>query len=505
MPIKLTIYYGYIIITFARMIYQRNRLRFYATVLFFALAVLVAIAIAVLFLRGVRFDLDQGIVETGVIRINSVPEDVNVFVNGEKYERNGKLVQSVPLGRTTLTLQKEGFTTWEKVVQLDNKEVKDIYAQLFPIELQLTQEIKLPIDSVIYSPDETMAFFVVLDNELPANSGLWKYRLSSTVLNLGSKPEPEKFASLPKELSNQLLLPDFTVKVALDNSTLMFLIPSSKSVLVYNTNGLNDVTDFSAQLGYWPENIDWYKDNETVLINHNGVLFTYNIKNRKQNLLSVGGVLPGSYCLSKDTVYFIDPATKTLASYKDETVKIVSASLYSNQDFVSLQKVSCSADTPEVLLLKTALGIIFIDNAMPFSTIVTTTGEVIDFANNGQSILYKDAERFFSFILKDKSNRTYDSYQKEVKVENVEDLYYSNLSTHIISIQKLTSSNTNVHSLVVMDKEGENSQKILTDRLFIGDSVIIVENGQKMFVGINNGSEESNSAEYSFYSIDLRK
>ena len=108
-------------------------------VTFLILIFFVSAAVVAVFLsQGRRLDGTEGIVITSIINLNTLPEDVNVFINDKKVDRVDGRVENLDPGVVSLKVTKDGYTTWEKQVELQGGVVKDVNVQLFPENLELT-------------------------------------------------------------------------------------------------------------------------------------------------------------------------------------------------------------------------------------------------------------------------------------------------------------------------------------------------------------------------------
>lgn len=87
---------------------------------------LITVPVVIFFVQGYRFDRNSGVfVYSGSVAIKSWPRDIEVFLDGEKYSgKKGGLINETFIinglrpGKYALRCQKEGYTPWEKNIEV---------------------------------------------------------------------------------------------------------------------------------------------------------------------------------------------------------------------------------------------------------------------------------------------------------------------------------------------------------------------------------------------------
>jgi hypothetical protein len=120
------------------------------------LLVVVATYILVYFAYGFKIDEETGeVVQNGLVYVDSAPDDAQLWINGEYYENTNRRL-SLPEGKYTIDISKEGYRTWRHSLDLEGGEVERItYPVLFPNTLNPTgiNVFERKIELATQSPD----------------------------------------------------------------------------------------------------------------------------------------------------------------------------------------------------------------------------------------------------------------------------------------------------------------------------------------------------------------
>src|SRR3990170_6658602 len=93
----------------------------------------------ILYASGFRLDLGQGgFARTGMILVKSVPDGAKVFLDDELSGATDSTIGSLQPGTYHLKIEKEGFLSWEKDVEVKEELVTSITALLPPRSPSLT-------------------------------------------------------------------------------------------------------------------------------------------------------------------------------------------------------------------------------------------------------------------------------------------------------------------------------------------------------------------------------
>ena len=114
--------------------------------LIFFIVILIAV---IAYARGYRINFDEGTVSsTGILSINSTPKPGRVYVNGQlKGATDVNL--TLPHGRYTVEVKKDGYTSWTKSISLKGEIVMSLDARLFSKNPSLTPLTNLGVIKAI--------------------------------------------------------------------------------------------------------------------------------------------------------------------------------------------------------------------------------------------------------------------------------------------------------------------------------------------------------------------
>ena len=450
----------------------------------------------ILLSQGTRITPNGNIVQTSVIRINSVPKNVRAYINDEEVNINDNLIQNIELGEVTLTLEQEGFTSWSKTLNIEEGKVKDVFAQLFPETLENAQISTEPIDQLVYADDLSHIYFSVLNSEIPTNNGLWKYRLSSGVLDLSNNPEPVQFFQFTDEFYTNLSTNRYSLELSNDKDTILLDIPSTKELYTIQT-GNGEIDDIFELLGYYPDFITWFRGSDSLLIAVEGVLFEMTIDGVERSIVSFNNDETLEFCISDKTVYSINTNINTIELYNTNKSEQIDLLLDSDIIIDNDTKLYCT-NTDNILIVSTNEGIFYIQLDEIEIVKVDVPGEVITVQRDGEAFLYEVDDEIFAATLDHTAQTTKLDLTKTSIPPSTDtnSIFYSANNKIIIS----------AGGLEVRDIDSLNPIQILEDLIIDTTTIQISENGEELFaVVINSTDLESTATVRNIYKFELDK
>lgn len=118
---------------------------------------------------------------TGLINAKSVPEGANVYINDVLYTATDDTIGGLNPGQYNLKIQKNGYVSWEKVIEVFPELVTDITAVLVSQTPKLEPLTNTGARLPVISPSlEKLAFF----SKDPKESGIWVIPLTNTGFGL---------------------------------------------------------------------------------------------------------------------------------------------------------------------------------------------------------------------------------------------------------------------------------------------------------------------------------
>lgn len=146
---------------------------------FFMVILIVIIAYA----RGYRIDIQKGTVtSTGIIAISSSPQTAQVYINGI-LRGVTDLHLTLPYGKYSIEVKKEGYTSWKREVVLKGELVVTADATLFPPNASLTPLTTIGISKVI-SIDKTDKALLFVENGDVEKDGIYVFDQTKRTFSL---------------------------------------------------------------------------------------------------------------------------------------------------------------------------------------------------------------------------------------------------------------------------------------------------------------------------------
>ena len=184
--------------------------------IFFTLILVATIAYA----RGYRLDIQRGtMTSTGIMAISSNPQTAQVYVNGV-LKGVTDLHLTLPHGKYSLEVKKEGYTTWKREVVLKGELVVTADATLFPLNASLTPLTTIGISKVI-SIDKTDKALLFVENGDVEKDGIYVFDQTKRTFSL--------FPPL-KLLVNKKLFPE---DISLKNVSVLFSPDFKQGIVIF--------------------------------------------------------------------------------------------------------------------------------------------------------------------------------------------------------------------------------------------------------------------------------
>lgn len=212
----------------------------------------VAATVAVLMAKGYTFSSKQGgLVGSGIISVTSTPDGASVYIDGHLTTATNTNISGLSPKKYNLKIVKEGFTPWEKEVEVGEGIVSEVKATLFPALPTIYPLTYNGVLSPVLSPDgEKLAFAVPLLSDSPTRQkgGIWVWTMTSQPIALARSGEPHQIVTSTTDLdfskgalrfspdSTQLLVSLGTKDTASEKN---YLLPANRQV---SLGELRDIT-----------------------------------------------------------------------------------------------------------------------------------------------------------------------------------------------------------------------------------------------------------------------
>ncbi|PIS23444.1 hypothetical protein COT49_00015 [candidate division WWE3 bacterium CG08_land_8_20_14_0_20_40_13] len=132
----------------------------------------------ILYSQGYRVNLNKKqvtVTQTGILSLRSIPEGAKVYLNGKITTATNSTVSSLAPGSYKIEIKKEGFTDWEKTVEVFNDKVTDITALLISKSPRIEPLTTYGVAAFSMSNDGTKIAYATKNGKEP---GIWILPLS---------------------------------------------------------------------------------------------------------------------------------------------------------------------------------------------------------------------------------------------------------------------------------------------------------------------------------------
>ena len=200
--------------------------------------IVVASYFAIQYARGNWRVTNDGIIaNTGLLNANSFPQGAQVFINGNLTTATDDTIYLEP-DSYTVRVVKEGYSPWEKQLEIQKELVTQTNATLFPIAPSITPLTFTGIKNVYPSPDGQKLIFFIDNASLEAKNGLYLLTLSNNFLSLQSGPKQitDNPLSYNLEEANIIWSPDSTEVMLMTAKGDFLLASESKASLLEEAN-----------------------------------------------------------------------------------------------------------------------------------------------------------------------------------------------------------------------------------------------------------------------------
>ncbi len=183
----------------------------------------------------IRESTDQSnsvVTRTGMLAVRSIPEGAKVFLNDEASTATDDTITSLTPGKYKLRIERAGFETWSKEVEVFPELVTDITAVLILQSPKLEPLTNVDVKAFSISATQNNIAFITKNIEKP---GIWILPLNRNTINLFNN---ESYLFIPDTATNTPSLGD-SIHWSPDDKE-MAVRMNEKGYLLYQTNDLNN-------------------------------------------------------------------------------------------------------------------------------------------------------------------------------------------------------------------------------------------------------------------------
>ena len=199
--------------------------------------------LAIQYARGNFRLTNDGLLQgAGLLATNSTPTGAEVFINGKLVTATDDTLYLEP-GRYAVELQRDGYTTWKKEMEIKAELVSHTNATLFPIAPSISRLTFTGVDAVSPSPDGQKILYYTASQSAQKKNGLYILEMSNNLplsLDRGPRQIAEDVPALNLAEADFIWSPD--------SSQVMIISPEKELLLPVNGNSdLRSLTDTSFQ------------------------------------------------------------------------------------------------------------------------------------------------------------------------------------------------------------------------------------------------------------------
>lgn len=222
-------------------------------VFFFLLVAIFCVSAPILILYSIGYRIDwktRSITETGVISVDAQPRDASVYLSGLKINKKLplRLTNRMP-GTYTLKIEKVGYKTWEKNVEVKSKQttyIKDISLLKDLLPVPLFEKNNRNITSIHPAANGN---FLIMASE----------KNNSIILELLNLQTNEIFqiSRLPSNIYYNIDLSPFDNSILITTNT---TDGKAQNIILLSANNPDNLKTYTLQKDDYPNHFQWQKE-----------------------------------------------------------------------------------------------------------------------------------------------------------------------------------------------------------------------------------------------------
>jgi hypothetical protein len=490
------------------MIYWKSKLittskvkRYIGIIIFVSLFVGIVAAIAILTARGITFT-GSDIQESGILEIKSDPDNAKIYINDKEEGSTPDNVELVT-GTYKIKLEKDGYVSWEKEVEIEPSIVTNLEPSLFSQELNLEQITYTSIDKAYFSNDVSQTVYTIIEKD---KKELWLQDLEKSIFELSST-KPSKIAELDKVDEKCLNSGDYEIQISHNNQNLLLECSLASYKIFYVLENYSQNSTFrniNEEIGFNPEKIEFDFDDTSLIVDETEFLARYSLDDKKLILLiRKNSDFQPKYCQLTDNLLFINESydgtqKQIFAIDSSDSQRILSIPEEINVN--EINNLSCSLDGEKTFLLtgdkSTYILILEQNTAKLISSIKKTNINVISWAKEGEGFLFEKDNKLFSALLTNYPDNTTKVEYYKVN-NNLEDrpikAVWAKNSIHLV-VHEIDDK-----KVYVQDVNGENRRLLFEGEISYNDSFCLSSNETFLALLLKDDDKNSN-----LYSLQLK-
>ncbi|HEC64839.1 MAG TPA: PEGA domain-containing protein [bacterium] len=482
-----------------------KKLRTIIIVIVVAAIVILSAILALIIARGGKLSEGGGLVRTGIIRIEAKPEDVTVFVNGQKTNLQDKQILGLEEGDYRVTIAKEGYSSWERTVRARVGVVVEVYAQLFPTSLNLSEITQTNIDRAFFSDNGEFAVYTVTDSDVGNNLGLWRIRLLKPTIAIGEN-NPVRLSDINDVLA-EVTEANYEIDFSPENKFIKIHNSDTNEYYIINAELYNEPEEsLNDELGYSPDRVDWFRNSSSLIISKGDAIFEYDLEEKTSTLISLTPDNNPVYGVNQERVVFYNHNNGIVEYYerdKSQELEIKNITLPA-----SVESIFVAKNDPELLLMKASGKFYYLNVEKSFLDELEGDLEFISFAQNGLSALFRRGTNLLSFTVEEFVSENRFKTELLTVLENfdpeIHHVMWNSSSAHILVL----SESETLKTLTIYDRDGGNATILLTDKRITNRDFSMTSDNSLLNILMNDEVKENGETHVlrtNLYELDLEE
>lgn len=137
--------------------------------------VLIIGGVLLIYSQGKRIDKTGKISGSGILEVDTTPNDAKIYLDGKFKTNSDRNIENLKPGKYTVKIEKDHFTTWEKIIEIKEGLITPLKVTLFPNNPSLTAITFEGIYIPKLSYDNKRVVFGIQSS---SKAGLWVLDLS---------------------------------------------------------------------------------------------------------------------------------------------------------------------------------------------------------------------------------------------------------------------------------------------------------------------------------------
>lgn len=276
------------------------------TISLFIFFLLVGI-ITIIYIQGNVINVkEREIISTGSIRINANTNSFKVYLNNEEHMVNDSQINSIKPGEYILRVEKQGYSSFETVVEVTEGLITSTNVQLFPEDVLISDAINIPVSKIKFDQKNSIAIYITApSNNL--NSEVKRKSFNNSLFSLVSSDETsitkagsEIYKLFNNNFDSIVFSPTASYVLIKDTQDSYYIVPIDA-----NLTQVPLATAYELNIDFEVDRIEWLSDSKLIILS-GSVLFQYDVKTTELTLIDLNQT-EYSYKtdISKEKVYFL--------------------------------------------------------------------------------------------------------------------------------------------------------------------------------------------------------